>query len=818
MRYFALLLSLTLQAQTIDQLERGFRTPSEDAKIMMRWWWFGPSATKADIDTDLRKMKEGGIGGVEIQPVYPLALEGNYPYLSNNFLEALRYARTRAAELGLRVDLTLGSGWPFGGPHIPVTQASGRLRIERITIAKNSKHFPAPALADGETLIAYFEGNKLLLDLDELLKEEDEARTVTAFISSRTGMQVKRPSINAEGFVLDHYDRSALDNHLKNVGEKLLAAFPANPPRAIFSDSLEVFASDWTPDFLAQFRKRRGYDLTPKLPALAGDIGPETGAIRNDWGRTLTELCNERYLAPLADWAHKHRTLLRSQTYGVPPVSLASQSIVDLPEGEKPHWRAFTPARWASSAAHLYNKQAASSETWTWLHSPAFRATPLDMKVEADLHFLQGITQLVGHGWPMSPPSAGEPGNRFYAAAVFNHHNPWWIVMPDIAGYLQRVSWLLRQGRPANDVALYLPTADARARFTAGNVSIDRQFEGGFGVAAVIPQILDAGYNFDFTDDETIEKLGITHPVLVLPSVERMSAAASRKIAEYKANGGIVIAYRRLPDKAPGLKDAAPQKLDVSVTGDLPQALHHALAPDVRADPGIGFVHRKTPDADIYFIANTTNRALPADIELRAKGKRETWDPFTGSPAAGWRSQLAPYESRVIVVANRRESPLDTPHRGEAVNVNFSGNPWGEFFSGVQRYEAQIARPAGSRFILDFGSGSPVSGSQGNRPGMRAWLESPVREAAIVYVNGKKAGSIWKPPYELDVTTLLQPGANTVRLEVANTAINRLAGASLPNYKLLNSRYGERFQPQDMNNLTPLPSGLMGPVRLVAIP
>ena len=54
------------------------------------------------------------------------------------------------------------------------------------------------------------------------------------------------------------------------------------------------------------------------------------------------------------------------------------------------------------------------------------------MKAEADLHFLQGVNQLIGHGWPYSPPQAGEPGWHFYAAAVFNNHNPWWLVMPDI--------------------------------------------------------------------------------------------------------------------------------------------------------------------------------------------------------------------------------------------------------------------------------------------------------------------------------------------------------------------------------------------------
>ena len=64
-------------------------------------------------------------------------------------------------------------------------------------------------------------------------------------------------------------------------------------------------------------------------------------------------------------------------------------------------------------------KPVTSSETWTWLHSPAFRATPLDLKAEADQHFLSGINQLIGHGWPYSPPQAGSPGWMFYAAGVY---------------------------------------------------------------------------------------------------------------------------------------------------------------------------------------------------------------------------------------------------------------------------------------------------------------------------------------------------------------------------------------------------------------
>ena len=126
---------------------------------------------------------------------------------------------------------------------------------------------------------------------------------VLFFISSRTGMQVKRPAIGSEGYVLNHLDRTATDNYLKNVGDRLMQAFStngSNRPYAIFCDSLEVYGQDWTPDLLDEFKKRRGYDLKPYLPALVMDIGPDTTKIRRDWGLTLTELLNERFLAPVA--------------------------------------------------------------------------------------------------------------------------------------------------------------------------------------------------------------------------------------------------------------------------------------------------------------------------------------------------------------------------------------------------------------------------------------------------------------------------------------------------------------------------------------
>ena len=77
---------------------------------------------------------------------------------------------------------------------------------------------------------------------------------------------------------------------------------------------------------------------------------------------------------------------------------------------------------------------------------------------------------------------------------------------------------------------------------------------------------------------------------------------------------------------------------------------------------------------------------------------------------------------------------------------------------------------------------------------MRAWIDAPVREAAVVWVNGTRVGSVWCPPYAIDVTGALRAGTNRLRIDVANLAINAMAGTPLPSYRLLNARYGTRFE------------------------
>jgi hypothetical protein len=100
---------------------------------------------------------------------------------------------------------------------------------------------------------------------------------------------------------------------------------------------------------------------------------------------------------------------------------------------------------------------------------------------------------------------------------------------------------------------------------------------------------------------------------------------------------------------------------------------------------------------------------------------------------------------------------------------------------------------------------------------MLALLEAPIREAAVVFVNGQRVGSLWHPPYRIDISQYVRRGENKIEVHVYNTAINLLAGQPSRDYTALRAKYGHRFDPQDVNNLQPVPSGLLGTIRMVQV-
>jgi hypothetical protein len=396
--------------------------------------------------------------------------------------------------------------------------------------------------------------------------------------------------------------------------------------------------------------------------------------------------------------------------------------------------------------------------------------------------------------------------------------------------------------------------------------------------STVMGSILDAGFNFDFIDDEAILRVGIPYRAVVLPGVERIPLAAYEKLREFARQGGLVISTGRKPSLAPGLlegqRDNAPVRalsvelfeapgapgVFLSTAPDTGGALAQKLVPDIEVFPKtsvIGFVHRRLASEEIYFVVNTANTPQSAQITFRVKNRLpERWDLFTGtrqplkwSAASDGRVTapftLAPYESAMVVFSasssvaakHSKAAPVSArldlsadwkvtfPELDKTLHMKRLRS-WTEykalwFFSGQATYERTVNVPASfasgaRRLVLSSGEGSPVKASRRGTRGLRAWLDGPVREAAVVSVNGQRAGSVWRPPYELELTPWLRPGQNTLRIVAANLAINRMAGKSLPDDRLLNSLYRRRFRPQDLEGIKPLPSRLLGPLTLMA--
>jgi hypothetical protein len=910
------LLALALTAATLhaQDIAATFKTPPPDARPMVRWWWFGPAVVKPEILRELQQMKADGIGGAELAFVYPEELDNpakdihNLTFLSKEMLEAVTYAQSEGRRLGLRIDVTLCSGWPYGGPATTLGEAATRLRTAQVPLPAGATSARPPALQEGESILSTSVVDLLAnppaapppgprgprgpgpitwnpatakLAAAASIPASDHPRIALFFIQSHTRQQVKRAAVGAEGWVLDPFSKAAVATHLKAVGEPLLSAFGSTPPYAIFSDSLEAFGADWTPNLPAEFMRRRGYDLLPHLPELVAGGSLAAENVRHDYGVTLTELVNENYLTQINDWALAHGTKFRSQTYHDPAVSFSSQNLTGLIEGEGPQWRAFSTLRWATSAGHVYNRNVISGETFTWLHSPVFRATPLDMKTEADIDFLMGENQLVFHGWPYSPPQAFYPGWSLYAAASLNDNNPWHPVMPAVTAYISRISALLRQGEPANQVAILLPTDDVWAGFRPAAVSVSGVM-GEHITGALMSAILSAGYNIDYIDAEAIDKVGLgTHQIVVLPPTDRIPVSTLRKLDAWSKAGGKVIALGHLPTMTPDGKSppeiAELTKFIILIpdTDQLPKALHNSAKPDLQlaADTDqntrdqIGFIRRKTPTADIYFIANTSNQTVHATATVATQqnvGYELNTDTGVAIPAMAFPGDihltLSPYESKVFVFnqasllsvgivppvplspvtdlsTNWKVAFTGTPKTTtETTLTDWLADPATKNFSGEAVYTRDFTLPAATGPVyLQVDGGTALPGSPNSRPeapvlganglpnplvtrtgpGMHAYYDPPVREGALVFINGQSAGALWHPPYRLDVTKLLKPGQNHIEVRVYNTALNAWAALPPHDYKPLIAKYGDRFQMQDLNRVEPISSGILGQIHLV---
>ncbi len=709
---------VTPAGSSVEALKQVFLHPPEYAKPMTRWWWFGAAATPEEITRELTMMRDGGLRGVELQPVYPVAVDNEKPgirnirYFSPEWFHLLRHTLSETKRLGLQFDFTLGSGWPYGGPFIP-----GRLAAKKITVLSRDTQGP------GEftwTLYPYLTGGGLVFAvvaapvLDSGGLDVSQSKLVTvekrlgggihwpvpagrwrilAFLDDLTSEMVKRPTVGMEGYVIDHFNSRALDLFLDAIGnrthEELRAV--ADPPfHSVFCDSLEVYGADWTPRFMEEFQKRRGYDLTPYLPALWEEAGEATPSIRYDYHLTLSDLMMENFFGRLSAWSHLHGMTSRVQAHGAMGDVMRGYGLADIPEGEEgDHADRYAVIidhrRLASSAGHIYQKPVISCESYTWLRSPLYTVTLEMMKGATDSSFLDGINQIVNQGYSYSPPEAGEPGWVFYASTMVNHNNVWWRHYKYLAAYIQRTAAILQRGVSLNPVAVYVPLADIYSHYGLGSLTMDTEIQRWLG-PDLLMDLRRAGYDFDLINDHALERIArveggklragtALYSAVIVPGARTMPPESIELLAAFVREGGLLIFVDRLPENAPGLKDQESRTAQLRATlagiwgngqpamesarsagngavvltsGPVGATRHlsAAVAPDfviVEADDrsaqgmqqaieNVGFLHRRDGEADLYFISNVSS--FSQNIRARfAVGHKvpQRWNPETGA-------------------------------------------------------------------------------------------------------------------------------------------------------------------------------------------
>jgi hypothetical protein len=848
-------------------LRAGFADPPADSRPLMRWWWFGPDVDRGELTRELDAMRRAGLGGAEVAVVYPLS-DSPDSYLSDTFLADLRFAADEARRLGLRLDLTVGSGWSYGGPHVTADLASRRLHWDRQEIGQAALDLPAPVAWPGDELVAVYVsagssagaagGWEPVPVVDGVVRvpEGRGPRVLLAAVSRLTGQQVKRAAAAAEGWVLDHYSAAATARHIEAVGERLLSAVPGEMLGSVFCDSLEVYGADWTPGLSEEFRKRRGYEPGPLLWLLHienKNVDDTTARrFRADYYRTLTELCEENFIAPMRQLAASHGVAFRIQAYGVPPVGVSSYRYADAFEGEGWGWKDIPPTRWASSAAQIYRRSVVSSEIWTWVHSPSFRATPLDLKGEAHEHLLLGINQFVGHGWPYSPSGADGLGWFFYAAGALDDRNPWWRAAAPLNRYLQRLCWLMRQGQPIADIGLYAPSRDVYSGLGSGQRRALDLWHGirehiGFDL---VREVREAGFDFVLFDDDAVDVLDADRfSVVVLPFVEDLPEHTHQWLESVERAGGRVWS----------VGGSAPAGKSLSSVAHLAELLRTDLTADVTLtppQPPVGTVHRRLEGVDIYLVVNTGPEVVRFEFTTREGHHTvEQWDPMTGEVVARVPERqaialtLEAYQATVLIGSHgsgpalaaeelgrttdralewsvrfddeEKAVPVRLPHRWE-------DDPVRRHHSGSATYTATIQlEQAPGEGWLDLGTATPTETALPGEPGLlsrlrgpayRAEIIPPVAEIAEVTVNGNDAGILWSPPYRIPIGQYLRAGDNRIEIRVSNTNANALAiDAGVATFTDTAERhYGNRFAMQQIDRaMVDVNSGLLAVPRLV---
>jgi hypothetical protein len=652
----------------VDPIAQGFKNVPPEARLRMFWRIFGPAWERTEIDYQLDELHKAGVGGVMTCFTYPVSVDDpaqgihNDRFLSSTFLDTLHYAAAAAHKRDISFGICGGTGWPFGGPTVSLHDAAQRIRM--MAISATGDCYPLPKLRAEERIVAAFAGVKEVTDriTGDRIPAQLPADSLLVFIAGPTGMQVKRAALGGEGYVVDHLSREATQRYLDSVITPLAGSTPSTPIDSLFCDSLEVYRTNWTHDFPAQFRKRRGYDLIPHLPELFAQPGqPTTPKLRFDFWRTVAELAEEEFAATVHRWCREHHVAFVLEAYGTPSMGFTAARYCDVPWGEQYEWKGFSFSRFAASGGHLAGKKIIGAEAWTWTGLPNRLADSLqDLKLCSDLHFLAGENELTGVDFPYSPRSVPAPGWTPYYGPVINWNNPQWPYFPYLAAYINRCQWLLRQGRPVADVALYTPTEDAFAQASMEQLLLDFQLRDRFATGELtdefglkkafkhhsnsISAILESGYNYDGIDFFAVNKLAHVesgqlvagdgrYRIVVVPPLAAIHRKAFLTLCRLARSGGTVIFIAHLPQSAYDDVGRAP---DTALIHSLERQMQSNPAADEK--PGAEVRRYALGKGMILVAANDDGalRAALAAVEIPGAQQGPDVKLFSIAPAGGY--------------------------------------------------------------------------------------------------------------------------------------------------------------------------------------
>lgn len=454
--------------------------------------------------------------------------------------------------------------------------------------------------------------------------------------------------------VLNHLTNGSLNTVLKNAGPLAGTAF-----KNIVCDSMEAGYENWSPFLPQEFRKRRGYAIDPWLPALAGFVvgsAEESERFLWDFRRTLADLVVENYYGTLREFAHQHNLNVSAEAagHGLPTIidQLQAKGMTDTPLGEFWSGRGDTDdAKEAASAAHIYGKKMAGTESFTTTSGIIGRTRePYAMKAEGDLRFCLGINRFSFHTFAHQPWLDRTPGMTMsFAGPNLDRNATWWEMGGPWITYVSRCQYLLQQGRFVADVCYYYGE-DAPVGYSSRQISLKTP----------------PGYDFDVCNTEILHQMsvedgriilpsGMKYRVLVLPNSERMTPNTLRSVSNLVKAGATVVGPK--PRLSPSLIDypacdEVVRKLSDDVWGDCDgkKVRSHAygagsvrsgvplteilnVPPDFSSDnKNLRYIHRRDENSEIYFVSNQSDRDVLSECKFRVDGLApEFWHPDTGA-------------------------------------------------------------------------------------------------------------------------------------------------------------------------------------------